>query len=263
MADPKLLYDVRGRTAWITLNRPDDLNCIDGDLGREIALAVEAAEADKDVRALVFTGAGRAFCAGYDLKYVLYIVSRQDPEEIRRFMAGALALSTRITGCEKPVIAAVNGIAAAGGLELILSCDLAIAAEGVRIADAHANYGLLPGAGGSALLPRKIGPTRAKYLLYTGEFLAASDLIECGLVNRVVPDNALRSTVQEIAETIAAKSPLAIRRVKQLVNDAIDQPLLSALRQEINVGIVHTQSQDMREGLAAFKEKRKPKFVGR
>ncbi|MCZ6859337.1 MAG: enoyl-CoA hydratase/isomerase family protein [Alphaproteobacteria bacterium] len=263
MADPKLLYEIRGRTAWITLNRPDDLNCIDGDLGREIALAVEAAEADKDVRALVFTGAGRAFCAGYDLKYVLDIVSRQDPEEIRRFMAGALALSTRIVGCEKPVIAAVNGIAAAGGLELILSCDLAIAAEGVRIADAHANYGLLPGAGGSALLPRRIGPVRAKYLLYSGEFVAAETLRDWGLFNAVVPADKLLGEVEQLAAKITAKSPLVIRRMKHLVDDGLDSSLAVALRAETKAWEAHALAEDFMEGLTAFSEKREPDYKGR
>ncbi len=263
MADPKLLYEIRGRTAWITLNRPDDLNCIDGDLGREIALAVEAAEADKDVRALVFTGAGRAFCAGYDLKYVLDIVGRQDPEEIRRFMAGALALSTRIAGCEKPVIAAVNGIAAAGGLELILSCDLAIAAEGVRIADAHANYGLLPGAGGSALLPRRIGPVRAKYLLYSGEFVAAETLRDWGLFNAVVPADKLLGEVEQLAAKITAKSPLVIRRMKHLVDDGLDSSLAVALRAETKAWEAHALAEDFMEGLTAFSEKREPDYKGR
>ena len=220
-------------------------------------------EADKDVRALVFTGAGRAFCAGYDLKYVLDIVSRQDPEEIRRFMAGALALSTRIAGCEKPVIAAVNGIAAAGGLELILSCDLAIAAEGVRIADAHANYGLLPGAGGSAMLPRRIGPARAKYLLYSGEFVAAETLRDWGLFNAVVPADKLLGEVEQLAAKITAKSPLVIRRMKHLVDDGLDSSLAVALRAETKAWEAHALAEDFMEGLTAFSEKREPDYKGR
>ncbi len=263
MADPKLLYEVRGRTAWITLNRPDELNCIDGDLAREMALAVEAAEADDDVRALVFTGAGRAFCAGADLKYVLGILNRQDPEEIRRFMAGARALFTRIAECEKPVIAAVNGLAAAGGCELILACDLAIAGEGVRIADAHANYGLLPGGGGSARLPRKIGPARAKYLLYTGEFVAAETLRDWGLINDIVPADKLAGEVEALAAKITAKSPLVIRRMKHLVDDGLDSSLAVALRAETKAWEAHALAEDFKEGLTAFSEKREPDYKGR
>ncbi len=263
MPEPKLLYEVRDRTAWITLNRPDDLNCIDGDVARETALAVEAAEADDGVRALVFTGAGRAFCAGADLKYVLGILTGGDPEEIRRFMAEASALFTRIAECEKPVIAAVNGIAAAGGCELILACDLAIAVEGARIADAHANYGLLPGGGGAARLPRKIGPTRAKYLLYTGEFVAAETLRDWGLLNDVVPADELVGAVEALAAKITAKSPLVIRRMKHLVDDGLDSALAVALRAETKAWEAHAQAEDFKEGLTAFSEKRAPDYKGR
>jgi enoyl-CoA hydratase/carnithine racemase len=263
MADPKLLYEIRGRTAWITLNRPDDLNCIDGDLAREMVLAVEAAEADDEVRALVFTGAGRAFCAGADLKYVLGILTGEDPEEIRRFMAGAREMFTRIAECEKPVIAAINGIAAAGGCELILACDLAIAGEGVTIADAHANYGLLPGGGGSVRLPRKIGPARAKYLLYTGEFLAAETLRDWGLINAVVPADKLVGEVEALAAKITAKSPLVIRRMKHLVDDGLDSALAVALRAETKAWEAHAWAEDFKEGLTAFSEKRQPDYTGR
>ena len=263
MSDPKVLYEVRGRTAWITLNRPDDLNCIDADVAREILLAVEAAEADNDVRALVFTGAGRAFCAGADLKYVLGILTGQDPEEVRRFMSNARDLFARIAECEKPVIAAVNGIAAAGGCELILACDLAIAVEGAKIADAHANYGLLPGGGGAARLPRKIGPARAKYLLYTGEFVAVETLRDWGLINDVVPADRLIGEVEALTAKITAKSPLVIRRMKDLVDDGLDSSLRAALRGETKAWEAHALAEDLKEGLTAFSEKRAPDYKGR
>ncbi|TDJ67765.1 MAG: enoyl-CoA hydratase/isomerase family protein [Proteobacteria bacterium] len=256
-------FDRRGAVAWITLYRPQVLNALSPNLIDELGRAIALAEDDPAIRVLVITGSPPAFCAGADLKFIGSGIGESLGDGLASFLELLGSVFNALERSMLPTIAAVNGLALAGGLELVLCCDLVIAADSATLGDAHANYGLIPGGGSSIRLPRKIGPTRAKYLLYTGESLAASDLIDCGLVNRVVPDNALRSTVQEIAETIAAKSPLAIRRVKQLVNDAIDQPLLSALRQEINVGIVHTQSQDMREGLAAFKEKRKPKFVGR
>ncbi|MHA1537121.1 MAG: enoyl-CoA hydratase/isomerase family protein [Alphaproteobacteria bacterium] len=263
MADPKILYEIRGRTAWITLNRPDALNCIDSDVSREILLALEAAEADDDVWALVFTGAGRAFCAGADLKYVLGILMGEDAEEIRRFMAGARQLFTRIAECEKPVIAAINGIAAAGGCELILACDLAIAAEGVTIADAHANYCLLPGGGGSARLPRKIGPARAKYMLFTGEFVAAETLRDWGLINEVVPADKLTETVEKLVAKITGKSPLVIRRMKELVDDGLDSSLAVALRAETKAWEAHARAEDFKEGLTAFSQKRAPDYKGR
>jgi len=259
----RLIYEVRERAAWITLNRPDDLNCIDDALALELAQAVDEAEADDAVRAVVFTGAGRAFCAGADLKHVLGILKRQDQEEIRRFMTLARQMFVRVARCEKPVIAAVNGIAAAGGCELILACDLVVAAEGATIADAHANYGLLPGGGGSARLPRKIGPTRAKYLLYTGEFVPAKTLADWGLVNEVVPDNELEAAVTALVAKLTAKSPLVLRRMKSLVDDGLDASLETALRAETQAWEGHAVSQDLAEGLAAFSEKRTPDYQGR
>ena len=263
MAYSKLIYEVRDRVAWVTLNRPDDLNCIDDVLASELAAAVDEAQSDDGVRLVVFTGAGRAFCAGADLKHVLGILKRQDVEEIRRFMVLAREMFAHVARCEKPLIAAVNGIAAAGGCELILACDLVIAAESATIGDAHANYGLLPGGGGSARLPRKIGPTRAKYLLYTGEFLPAATLRDWGLVNEVVPDDTLIEAAVAMAAKLAAKSPLVLRRMKQLVDDGLDASLETALKAETQAWEGHATAADLAEGLAAFSEKRAPEYTGR
>lgn len=256
-------FEQRGAVAWITLHRPEAMNSLTPQLGQELGHALTRAEADESMRALVITGANPAFCAGADLKFVGAGSESSFNNALGRFLDDLSVVLNRIEASPLPTIAAVNGLALAGGLELVLCCDLVIAAESARIGDAHANYGLLPGGGGSVRLPRKIGPTRAKYLLYTGEFLPAADLVDCGLVNQVVPDDALGSTVQTLAEKIAAKSPLSIARVKQLVADGAQQPVHSALRQEINTLMVHSHSHDMREGLAAFNEKREPVFTGR
>jgi len=263
MAYSRLIYEVRDRAAWVTLNRPDDLNCIDDTLAGELGAAVDEAQADDEVRLVVFTGAGRAFCAGADLKHVLGILQSQDAEKIRRFMALAREMFAHVARCEKPLIAAVNGIAAAGGCELILACDLVVAAESATIGDAHANYGLLPGGGGSARLPRKIGPARAKYLLYTGEFLPVTTLRDWGLVNEVVPDKELIPTVEALAAKLSTKSPLVLRRMKQLVDDGLDASLETALRAETQAWEGHATSADLAEGLAAFSEKRTPEYTGR
>jgi enoyl-CoA hydratase/carnithine racemase len=256
-------FERRGAVAWITLHRPRAMNALSPELVEELGRAVAFAEGDAAVRALVVTGSPPAFCAGADLKFIGGEVGASFGAALEVFVDQIGPVFNALEGSRLPTIAAVNGLALAGGLELVLCCDLVVAAESAKIGDAHANYGLLPGGGASVRLPRKIGPTRAKYLLYTGEFLPAADLVECGLVNRVVPDADLETAVQRIAESIAQKSPLSIRRVKRLVDDAVDQPLHSALRQEASAIIVHAQSQDMREGLAAFNEKRKPKFVGK
>ncbi len=215
------------------------------------------------MRALVLTGSGRAFCAGADLKEALDVFGRRDPGATSRFFATAQQLFQGVARCKKPVIAAVNGIAAAGGLELILGCDLVIAAESARIGDAHINFGLLPGGGSSIRLPRKIGPARAKYLLYTGDFLPAATLEEWGLVNEVVADGELESAVSELVGKLRDKSPLVLRRMKGLVEDGLDVPLEPALRLELAAWEAHGLSDDLLEGLAAFGEKRKPDYTGR
>jgi enoyl-CoA hydratase/carnithine racemase len=162
-----------------------------------------------------------------------------------------------------PVIAALNGLTLAGGLELTLCCDLVVAARSARLGDAHANYGLLPGGGSSVRLPRKIGPTRAKYLLYTGEFVPAEQLVAAGLVNEVVDDDMLIPATETLVTKLVNKSPLVLRRMKALVDDGLDQPSAIALRQELLVSEVHAHSYDLKEGLAAFEEKRKPLFAGK
>jgi enoyl-CoA hydratase/carnithine racemase len=263
MSYSRLIYETRDRAAWITLNRPDDLNCIDDVLAEELCAAIDQAETDDEARVVVLTGAGRAFCAGADLKHVRGILGSGDPETVRRFMRFARNAFARIAACEKPLIAAVNGIAAAGGCELILACDLVIAAESATIGDAHANYGLLPGGGGAARLPRKVGQNRAKYLLYTGEFLPAATLCDWGLVNEVVPDDGLMLAVEALVAKLTAKSPLVLRRMKTMVDDGLESSLDAALRLETSVWEGHATSEDFAEGLTAFSEKRAPNYTGR
>ena len=258
-----LLYEQRGMACWITLNRPEALNALNGQLIDELGHALDAAEADDTIRAAVLTGAGRAFCAGADLKYVRGILLGDDVEALRSFMVRTGRMFDRVEAFEKPLIAAVNGIAAAGGIELVLACDLVVAVESARIGDAHANYGLLPGGGSSIRLPRKIGPSRAKQLLYTGEFLPAATLHDWGLVNEVVADDALSSAVDTLLDKLVAKSPLVLRHMKQLVDDGLDMPLAPALRLEAAAWEAHGQSADVREGLTAFVEKRTPVYRGR
>jgi enoyl-CoA hydratase/carnithine racemase len=145
----------------------------------------------------------------------------------------------------------------------VLCCDLVIAARSARLGDAHANFGLLPGGGSSVRLPRKIGPTRAKHLLYTGEFVPAEQLREAGLVNEVVDDADLLAAAGRLVARLRTKSPLVLRRMKALVDDGLEQPIETALRLELLASEVHAHSHDMKEGLAAFEEKRAPVFTGR
>lgn len=256
-------YQVRGRTAWIRIDRPDAMNALSPGVVAAFRDALERARSDDDVRALVVTGTGPAFCAGADLKAVGDMSGDEPGRNMRAFLVAAGRVFDGLEAFPKPTIAAVNGLALAGGLELVLCCDLVVAAESARLGDAHANYGLIPGGGGSVRLPRKVGPTMAKYLLFTGEFLPAADLVACGLVNEVVADEVLEDRIEALCDMIASKSPLGLARMKQLVHDGLDQPLATGIRLELLASEAHAHSHDVAEGLAAFQEKRPPNFIGR
>jgi len=256
-----VLVEVRANAVWVTLNRPMALNSITPDMVAGITTALARAD-DPEIKAVVLMGTGRAFCAGADLKYVNK-ATQGDETATARFLDTVLDMMARLETCPRPVIAAVNGLALAGGLELVLCCDLVIAARSAKLGDAHANFGLLPGGGSSVRLPRKIGPTRAKYLLFTGDFLLAEELVACGLVNEVVDDADLTAAVDHLVAKLATKSSLVLRRMKALVADGLEQPKDVALRLELLASEVHAHSHDMKEGLVAFEEKRKPTFTGR
>jgi enoyl-CoA hydratase/carnithine racemase len=236
------------------------MNAINDGVVDGLTAGLDAAEADENIRCIVVRSEGRAFCAGADLKAVQDKTAQGTMDE---FVDRLLTVLNRIEAFPRPVIAAVNGLALAGGLELVLCCDLVIAAKSAKLGDAHANYGLIPGGGGSVRLPRKIGPTRAKYLMFTGEFLNAAELERMGLVNQVVDDDALEDTVAALAARLSEKSPLGLKLMKQLTDDGLDQPKDTALRNELMAIAVHSRSLDWAEGLAAFAEKRKPDFTGR
>jgi enoyl-CoA hydratase len=256
-------YEIRGAAAWIRLNRPNELNALSPGLIGEFSHALSEAEADARVACVIITGSGRAFCAGADLKFVNDLPADRRASATSAFLQAATDLMSRIEALSKPVVAAVNGIATAGGMEIILACDLVVAAQSARLGDGHANFGLLPGAGASLRLPRKIGMNRAKYLFFTGDLLPAGDAIFHELVNRVVPDAELEHAIDSLAAQIASKSSLGLRRMKALANSALDHAPEQALRLEQIVNEGHTLSHDRNEGLSAFNERRKPVFLGR
>jgi enoyl-CoA hydratase len=260
MSESVVVTEVRNRSLWIRLNRPDAMNSLTPEVLQAIDKGLDQALESTDVMTVVLTGTGRAFCAGADLKYVRGQLGENGTSP---FLAGVLRTMNRLDRFPKPVIASLNGITLAGGLELVLCCDLVIAAKSAKIGDAHANYGLLPGGGGSVRLPRVIGRTRAKYLLYTGEFVSAENMREAGLVNQVVDDSQLDAATQKVADTIATKSPLGLKRMKALVDDGLEQPKDTALRLELLASEVHAFSVDLQEGLEAFQGKRAPRFTGK
>ena len=247
------------RTEWITLQRTKQLNAMSMQMLREMADALENAIADDAVRAIVLTGSGRAFCAGADLKEVAGASHKPGEPDLLDLVEHTFGLMRH---GPKPVIAAVNGLALAGGLEMVMACDLVFAAESAQMGDAHSNFGVFPGAGGAAILPRRIGLNRAKFLLFSGENVSAQDMMDWGLVNMVVPDAELHDAVQAFTDRLADKSPALLRRMKTVANRSLNVDEPAALAEEMLNLRAHMRSWDMREGLTAFSEKRKPQFRG-
>jgi enoyl-CoA hydratase/carnithine racemase len=254
-----VLLERSGRVARLTLNRPAQLNAISPELLEDLWAACDTIEADPEVKVVTLTGAGRAFCAGADLRAVQERAG--DPARWREFMALWRRVYDRVEVLSRPVVAGVHGVALAGGLELLLVCDLVVADEEARIGDQHATFGLLAGGGGSQRLPRVIGPRRAKELMLLGGWLSARQALEWGLVNRVAPAGRLAGTVDELAAELADKSAEASAAVKRLVQRAVDERDLAAgLDVEAETVARHMQGADAAEGLAAFLGKRRPRF---
>ncbi|WP_428391006.1 enoyl-CoA hydratase/isomerase family protein [Lichenicoccus sp.] len=263
MEHAPVLYRQDGPLAWITLNRPDRLNALSSSVRDGLSQALDQVDGSPDIRAIVVTGNGRAFCAGGDLDEFKIDIDRGEYAVAAEKVAGASGLLSRLENSPRPVIAAVNGLAVAGGLELILCCDMVISAAGVRIGDGHLRYGVLPGGGGSIRLPRKLTPNRANQLLLTGEMLPAEILRDWGLVNEVVPLDQLLQRAAEVATLVSKRTPLGMAYIKRLVRCAHDQPLEEALASETSAFAEYVRSADFREGLAAFAAKREPAFTGK
>jgi len=259
-----IAFDHRGSVGWITLNRPTQMNSLTPTMTTELIDALARVAASVELRAVVITGAGdRAFCAGADLKAIRAWLDEPIQAGETDFLDRLTALFAALRAMPKPVIAAVNGLALAGGLEIVMACDLVIAADTATLGDAHSNFGVFPGAGGAAVLPRKIGINRAKYLLFTGDLVSAADMKAFGLVNEVVPSADLVPAAQRLAERLVAKSPLVLQKMKEIANRALDQTEAAALRDEMLALRDHLRSADVREGLAAFADNRNPVFRGR
>ena len=262
MKGQELLYEQRGNMAWLTLNRPAAMNSLNlAIISRFESLLPEIASND-EIRVVIITGNGPAFCAGADLKEVLAgkDLPPGEPDFLDRVCENVM---DPLRDYPKPVIAALNGITMAGGLELTMCCDIVIASEEAKIGDAHANFGVYPGAGGAAILPRLVPHNIGKYLIFTGKTLSAKDMQTYGLVNDVVPAEKLESATTALAELVASKSPIALQRMKKVANASLEKSRDAALQHEQVMLRRHERSYDMAEGLRAFSEKRTPEFQGR
>jgi len=255
-----ILYEKSEGIATITINRPKALNALNKQALQEISSALDDAEEDETVRVIVITGAGeRSFCVGLDLKSVKGISA---VDGMNLSLLGQ-RLTKKIEELRKPVIAAINGYALGGGLELAMSCDLRIASENARLGQTELNVGLIPGWGGTQRLPRLVGRGRAKELILMARMIDAKTAEQLGLLNKVVSQNELESTVKEIAAELMTKPPVGIQLAKQLINSSIETDLTKGLVQEAQAFGVLASTEDFDEGVAAFIEKRKPRFKGK
>jgi enoyl-CoA hydratase len=248
----------------LRLNQPDQLNPIDGEVLQQLDAAVTELTDDRRVRAVLITGEGRAFSAGGDLKR--YVALQRDPVLFPQFVRDLHRVFGRLRTLPVPVVALVNGVTAAGGLELLLNCDFAIAGAAARIGDGHLNFGQMGGGGVLTLLPRAIGRARATELMLSGRFLNANEAVEWGLVSRVVADESLLDAGLDFAREVADKSPLAVANAKQVMNQLWSEngSVASGLDYELARNAYYClTSFDAREGLAAFAAKRRPRFEGR
>ncbi len=251
----------RPHTVLVTLNRPDAANAMNTQMGLDLLAAFDGFNAAPGgQRCIVVTGAGsRAFCAGGDLKERNGMTDAQWQDQHLIFERAIRA----IIDCPVPVIAAVNGAAYAGGLEIALCCDFIYAAETARFALTEVTLGIMPGAGGTQNLPRAVGARRAKEIMLTGKPFTVAQAAEWGMVNRVCKSDSLLADALEIAATISANAPISTRQIKQSVNQGLNMDLRSAMMFEIEAYNRMVPTEDRREGIRAFNEKRKPDFQGR
>ena len=260
MAEPSyetILVQVADRIARITLNRPDSLNALNGPMRRELLAALKAAGRDEAVRAVVITGEGRGFCSGADLR------GGEAERVFRRVLTDEYnPLIAAIRALPKPVVAAVNGVAAGAGVSLALACDLVYASEEARFIQAFVRIGLVPDSGSTRTLVRALGRHRAAQLIFSGDPLSAADALAVGLLNGVVPGDQLAVTVRDAAMRLAAAPTRAIALAKRAINHAEDAELDESLAMEAALQELAGRTDDHAEGVAAFAEKREPRFVG-
>lgn len=255
--------EMREAVGLITLNRPASLNALTTEVGKDFQAAVAEAR-ERDARAIVLTGAGRAFCAGGDLREMQKIAEREG--KVEAFFDEPLRLLNKcillIRSVPLPVIAAVNGAASGGGCNLALACDLVVAGEGAKFNQAFIKIGLVPDCGGTFILPRLVGWKRATELMMTGEVVTAARALEMGMINAVVPDEELLPRALAMAEKLAQAPTAAIGRIKELLDASAINDYGKQLEMERKVQIDSGLTKDFKEGVAAFIEKRPPKFVG-
>lgn len=258
MSDEQLvLTAIDGYVATLTLNRPRALNAISPELIDALIVALERCEADDQIRVVVLTGSARAFAAGADIK------AMAEASPMQMLTSRSIERWSRIAAFRKPLIAAVSGYALGGGCELAMMCDMIVASETAQFGQPEINLGVIPGAGGTQRLTRAIGPYRAMELVLTGATISAQEALQYGLVNRIAPVEGFLAEAQRLAAQVAEKAPLAIQLAKEAVRAAAETTLREGLAIELRNFYLLFDSEDQKEGMRAFIEKRPPTFSGR
>lgn len=259
MDKEKIQVEILQKTGILTMNNPP-ANALSPEFRKELSSKLIEISENDTIWTLIITGAGeKFFAAGADIPTLLKLDRKGGLERVRK----AREFYGGIAYLEKPVIAAINGICLGGGLELALACDIRVAAEHAKLGVPEVNLGIMPGAGGTQRLPRTIGPGWANYLLFTGEALPAKKALEIGLVQEVVASISLKEAALTIADKINSKGPLAVRAAKRASSKGLQQPLESGLDIENEIFAELCATEDKKEGITAFLEKRKPQFQGK
>lgn len=257
MPEEFVLTEKRGAVALLSLNRPDKLNALSPQMLEALADSLESVDQNEAIRVIILKGLGRAFAAGADIS----AMAKASPVDILH--GGTRDSWKRIWNLDKPIIAAVNGFAYGGGCELAMSCDLIVAGESALFAQPEIKLGIMPGAGGTQRLVKAIGPYRAMAMILTGEPISAGDAHLAGLVNRLVPDARVLDEAMEVAGLIAQRPAVAIRLARQAVRYGAEHTMKEGLEMERRNYLMLYDTDDQKEGMAAFLEKREPKFKGK
>lgn len=254
-----ILVEKNNSIALVTMNRPKALNSLHPDLIAQLISNLHELENDAEIRAIVLTGEGRAFCAGGDLPH---LESLNDVVAARQYIEDAGNIVYTIMNMKKPVIGMVNGVAAGAGFNIALACDIVFCSDQARFAQSFANIALIPDCGGTYLLPRVVGLKKAKELMFTGDLIDAKTALDYGIVNKIVESSQLKEETMKFAEKIAHGAPLALALIKKTLNQSFEMNFAEALENEKNMQTLCLQTADNKEGIKAFKEKRKANFKG-
>ncbi len=257
MSDPVIVTETHDRVGLIRINRPKQMNALNGEVMHSLVHAAVEFDKAQDIGAIVFTGNERAFAAGADIKEMA------NASAVDMLLADRIGLWDQLRGVKIPIIAAVSGWCLGGGCELAMACDMIVASETSRFGQPEINIGVFPGAGGTQRMTRAIGKALAMEVILNGRFLTADEAARSGLVNRVVPVEVYLDVALELANEVAARSPLAVRLAREAVNNAFETHLREGIADERRAFYLMFASEDQKEGMAAFLEKRDPEWKGR